>query len=259
MTTSRLSRPPLRAFAACLAAAGLLACTSRPAETKPSGTGALGASAEDLAAISRVHREYVAAHNASDADRLAIEAAGLRKPYKPKGALPKAAGPGREWTTADLVALEPKLKGRNFKNGEKMYVAARCIVCHRFAGDGGATGPDLSQVAGRFGLKDLAEAIVEPSKVISDQYKASVVKTADGKTITGRVVSEGSGKLVIVTDPEDSTKVAEVAKDDIESIKPSAVSLMPEKLLNPLGETEVLDLLAYMLSRGDPNHPMFRK
>ena len=64
---------------------------------------------------------------------------------------------------------------------------------------------------------------------------------------------------MIVTDPEDSTKVAEVAKDDIESIKPSAVSLMPEKLLNPLGETEVLDLLAYMLSRGDPNHPMFRK
>src|SRR5204863_2234782 len=123
----------------------------------------------------------------------------------------------------DVVALEPKLKGRNFKNGERMFAAARCVVCHRFGGDGGATGPDLSQVAGRFGLKDLAESIVEPSKVISDQYKASVVKTADGKTITGRAVSEGSGKLVIVTDPEDPTKTAEVGKDAVESVKPSAV------------------------------------
>ena len=70
MTAPRVPRPPLRALAACLAAAGLVACTSRPAETKPSGAGTLGASAEDLAAIGRVHREYVAAHNASDADRL---------------------------------------------------------------------------------------------------------------------------------------------------------------------------------------------
>ena len=197
--------------------------------------------------------------NATDADRLAIEAAGLRKPYRPKGELPKAVGPGREWTTADLVALEPKLKGRSFKNGERMYAAARCVVCHRFGGDGGATGPDLSQVAGRFGLKDLAEAIAEPSKVVSDQYKASVVKTADGKTLTGRIVSEVNGKITLVIDPEDPTKVAELAKGDIEEVRPSAVSLMPEKLLNTLNENEVLDLLAYMLSRGDPGHAMFRK
>jgi putative heme-binding domain-containing protein len=197
--------------------------------------------------------------NATDADRLAIEAAGLRKPYRPK-ALPKPLGPGREWTTADLVALEAKLqKGRNFKNGERAYAAARCVVCHRFGGDGGATGPDLTQVAGRFTLKDLAESIVEPSKVVSDQYRASVVTTVTGKTVTGQVVSEVNGKLVIVTDPEDSTKVVEVPKDEVETIKPSAVSLMPEKLINVLNEDEVLDLLAYLLSRGDPNHPTFKK
>ncbi|HJZ54158.1 MAG TPA: c-type cytochrome, partial [Gemmataceae bacterium] len=161
--------------------------------------------------------------NATDAERLAIEAAGLRKPYKPKE-LPKPIGPGRAWTTADLVALEPKLQsGRNFKNGERAYAASRCVVCHRFGGEGGATGPDLTQVAGRFTLKDLAESIVEPSKVVSDQYKASVVTTNTGKTVTGRIVAEANGKLVIVIDPEDSTKVVEVAKDEVESVKPSAV------------------------------------
>jgi putative heme-binding domain-containing protein len=197
--------------------------------------------------------------NVGDSDRLAIEAAKLRPAYKPP-VLPKPTGPGKAWTVPDLLALEPKLKGgRNFKNGQKAFAATRCVVCHRFGGEGGATGPDLTQLAGRFALKDLAEAIVEPSKVISDQYKASVVNKLDGKAVTGRIVSEAGGKLVIVTDPEDSSKVVEVAKDDVETVKPSTGSLMPDKLIDPLNESELLDLLAYLLSRGDPKHPVFGK
>ncbi len=195
----------------------------------------------------------------TEAERRDVEAALLRPSFVP-ATLPKPTGPGKEWTTADLTALEAKLKsGRNFKNGEKAYAAARCVVCHRFGGDGGATGPDLTQLAGRFALKDLAEAIVEPSKVISDQYKAAVIETKGGKTITGRIVSEVDGKLIVVTDPEDSTKVVEVAKADIDTNKSSATSLMPGKLIDPLNEVEVLDLLAYLLSRGDPTHPAFKK
>jgi putative heme-binding domain-containing protein len=197
--------------------------------------------------------------NATDADRLVIEVQGLRKPYKPK-ALPAAVGPGREWKLDELVAFaEPRLKGRNFKNGEKMYAAARCVVCHRFNGDGGATGPDLSQVAGRFSLKDLSESIVLPSKVISDQYRASVVSLKSGKDYTGRIVSETKNTITILLDPEDSTKVAEVQKSDIEESKPSPTSTMPGDLLKALNDNEVLDLLAYLLSRGDPGHAMFRK
>jgi len=70
MITSLVPRPSLRLLAAGLAAAGLLACTSHGSETAPPGAVAPGASAEDLAAISRVHQQYVAAHNDSDADRL---------------------------------------------------------------------------------------------------------------------------------------------------------------------------------------------
>jgi hypothetical protein len=39
----------------------------------------------------------------------------------------------------------------------------------------------------------------------------------------------------------------------------SATSLMPADLLKPLNESEVLDLFAYLLSRGNPNDPVFRK
>ncbi|MBO0697742.1 MAG: c-type cytochrome, partial [Zavarzinella sp.] len=196
--------------------------------------------------------------NASEGDRLAIEAAGLRKPFKPKE-LPKPAGPGKDWTMGDVLALEKKMTNRSFYTGEKMFAAARCVVCHRFYGEGGATGPDLTQSAGRFSYKDMAESIIEPSKVVSDQYKASVVFTGDGKTYTGKIISDTKDGIVILTDPEDSTKVVEVKRADIDQVKPSAVSLMPEKLLQPLNEDEVADLMAYLLSRGDPTNPMFKK
>jgi putative heme-binding domain-containing protein len=197
--------------------------------------------------------------NAKDTDRLAIEAMGLRKPAK-LSALPKPVGPGKAWALDELAALtKDGFRERNFENGKKSFASARCVVCHRFNGEGGATGPDLSQVSGRFSAKDLCESIVEPNKVISDQYKASIIETNSGKVLTGKVVSETATQLVLVTDPEDSTKVVEVQKTEIESIKPSPVSLMPAKLIDGLNQNEVLDLLAYMLSKGDPASPFFKK
>ena len=197
--------------------------------------------------------------NASEKERLAIEAFGARKPYQPPP-LPKPAGPGQDWTVAELIGMASEgLKGRDFERGQKMFAATRCVVCHRFAGDGGATGPDLTQLAGRFNVKDLSEAIVEPSKVISDQYKASIVQTDAGKTLTGRIVSEDEDSLTMVADPEDPTKTVKIHRSEIDELVPSPVSLMPKDLLKPLNRDEVLDLLAYLLSRGNKNDAMFRK
>jgi len=70
MIPTRRSFPTVRRLAACLVAAGLAACSSRPSETEPPAAATHGAGAADLAAIGRIHQEYVAAHNASDADRL---------------------------------------------------------------------------------------------------------------------------------------------------------------------------------------------
>ena len=207
--------------------------------------------------INNIDKE--AFENSTEAERLAVEASGARTPFRVKE-LPKPKGPGHAWTLDELLSRsKDKMTGRDFQNGRMAFAAARCVLCHRFAGDGGATGPDLTQAAGRFGVKDLAEAIIEPSKVISDQYRASVVATNSGKVHTGRIVGESKTALSMVVDPEDPTKVVEIPRDDIEATKPSPVSLMPEKLLEPLGEDEVLDLFAYILSRGVPTDPMFRK
>lgn len=207
--------------------------------------------------ITNIDKE--AFENASESERLVVEASGARAPFQVKE-LPKPKGPGHEWNLDELLTLsKTKMTGRNFKDGQTMFAAARCVLCHRFGGDGGATGPDLTQAAGRFGFKDLAEAILDPSKVVSDQYRASTIATTSGKVYNGRIVSESKDTLSILTDPEDSTKVAEVAKSDVDEMTPSKSSLMPEKLLNALNEDEVLDLLAYILSRGDEKDPMFRK
>ena len=197
----------------------------------------------------------------SENEQLALVTAGLRKPYVPPP-LPKPEGPGRAWTLdAVLAAAEEGLAPgrRNFDRGQRAFAAARCIVCHRFGADGGATGPDLTQAGGRFQVRDLVEAIVDPSKVVSDQYRASIVQTADGRVVTGRIVSESPEKIVVVTDPEDATKFVEIARSDIEELLPATESLMPKGLLDGLNETEVLDLVAYVLSQGNRRGERFTR
>ena len=207
--------------------------------------------------IDNIRKEALA--NASEAELAALKTTITKPPIKPTE-LPKAKGPGHDWKLDELVALTSKgLTSRNFDNGKKMYAATRCVICHRFGGEGGATGPDLTNVAGRFSFKDLGETIVDPSKVISDQYRASTIITTGGKVYTGRVVNDQNGVVTMLIDPEDITKVVELKKDDIDEMAPSKVSLMPKDLLKVLNEEEMLDLLAYLMSRGNPTDLMFQK
>lgn len=197
----------------------------------------------------------------SDTDKLALETLGARKPYMPPP-LPKPEGPGQKWTVETVLSATTegfKPRSRNFAHGKRTFEAARCVVCHRFSGDGGATGPDLTQAAGRFKLKDLIEAIVEPSKAVSDQYQAHVIQTASGKVHTGRIISEDDDQITVVTDPEDASKFVVVQRNDIDEMMASKQSLMPAGLLDTLNEAEVLDLLAYTLSRGNRRDARFKR
>jgi len=195
---------------------------------------------------------------ASETERKAL--AGQISQNAPKEAeLPRPLGPGKEWTAAELLELAGNgVSGRDYEKGRRAYAAARCISCHRFGGEGGSTGPDLTSVAGRFSYRDLLESTVVPSKVISDQYRATIIETKKGMIITGRLLGEADGRLTVLTDPVDITQIREIARSDVEEMTPSPTSLMPEKLLHPLSRDEVLDLIAYLMSRGNPDDPVFK-
>ena len=125
------------------------------------------------------------------------------------------------------------------------------------AEEGGGVGPDLTAVGGRFGVRDLLEAIVEPSKVISDQYAAITIATKDGQVVTGRIGNMHGDNLSVIEDMFDPGRATNVRRADIDEMKPSDVSLMPKGLLNSLTEEEIQDLMAYLLARGDAGdrHP----
>ena len=45
----------------------------------------------------------------------------------------------------------------------------------------------------------------------------------------------------------------------VKAVTPSPISMMPPGLLNMIGNTDILDLITYVLSGGDLEHAMFAK
>ena len=203
--------------------------------------------------IKRIRRDAIAA--LAPAEKVAF----AYKPGEKPSALPQPKGPGRNWTIHEIEALtKAPLTGRSFANGEKMYAATLCASCHQFKGEGGAIGPDLTQLGTRFGYKDIAEAIIEPSKVISDQYDSKFLNLKNGDVIIGRIMQEDKKFYMISSNPFLPDLLDKIAKNSVASIKSSPVSLMPPALINSLNKDELLDLLAYLTSGGNPTAPAFK-
>ena len=164
------------------------------------------------------------------------------------------------WSVADLAPLLDGVNsGRSFAVGQAAYDAVGCTRCHKlgtFAGDV-SLGPDLDTAASRYSARDLLESIIEPSKVISDQHADRFIATEDGLIYTGAIIEENSRIVRIKTDPAKAATVS-IPKDEIEQRGISELSRMPEGLLDPLTEQQILDLLAYVLSGADPEDAAFR-
>ena len=140
-----------------------------------------------------------------------------------------------------------------------MFSAAKCVSCHRFNGEGSSVGPDLSSIGQRFTLRDILDSTLHPSKAVSDQYRVTIVLMEDGRTISGRVVSRDEVHLTIAMDLNRPNQTTRIKLSDIDVEHPTMISTMPEELLNPLNLDEVLNLLAYLVSGGDQQHPVFRQ
>ncbi len=167
----------------------------------------------------------------------------------------------KAWTLDELSkSLGVGLEGnRNFANGRNMFGAATCFACHRFNNEGGAVGPDLTSVAGKYSPRDLLEHILEPSKEISDQYGSTVFTLQDGSTVIGRIANMKENNMMVCTNMMDPNNFTNVDARKVVKTEESKISMMPPGLLFMLKEDDILDLMAYLLSKGNPDDPMFVK
>lgn len=167
-------------------------------------------------------------------------------------------GPGKNWKMADALPLvQGKLENRNFEQGKAMYASSMCISCHAMRGEGGAVGPDLTQLGTRFTINDMLENIIDPNKVVSDQYASTVFYLKDGTSVLGRLISETETSYSISQNPFAPQTLREVPKKDVARTRISDVSIMMPGLINRLNEEELKDLLAYLMAGGNKEHDVY--
>ncbi len=157
------------------------------------------------------------------------------------------------WTVDDLKPdLVDGLRGRSAEIGKKIFVEASCGTCHKYDGQGGAVGPELTDVFIKW--KDDREAILreilDPSACIDEKYAMHTVLTVDGQTISGLIQAETDEAVTLIADPE-SGKPTVIPQDDVEEFVKMKTSMMPKGLLNQYTKDEILELMAFL--RGQPN------
>lgn len=169
----------------------------------------------------------------------------------------------KQWKLADLVPMLDRVsQGRSFEKAKTALISAQCVFCHRVGNDpslpAGSFGPDLSQVSARFGRRDLLMHILEPSLVIDEKFRSTLITKSDGQQLSGVFEREDDERVVIRPNPL-TNDVVEVAKAQIKQRKLSDVSPMPAGLLNSLKADQILDILAWFETGGDPKHKAWTK
>ena len=136
--------------------------------------------------------------------------------------------------TQDVIAKA------DMARGAALY-KQHCANCHRFFGEGGKIGPDITG-AQRNNVRYLLDNIVDPSASVSQDYRMQVIVTEDGQVISGLVEDESERTVTVVN----TTDRIIISRNEIESQTQSAVSIMPTGLLERLNDREIRDLIGYL-------------
>ncbi len=195
-----------------------------------------------------------------DAYQANPEAYLAKTPLPIKDALLKDRRPRTEWKFEDLAEPVATLKaGRSYGNGKQMFQVASCVSCHKIEGVGNEFGPDLLKLDPKIANPiEVLRHVLEPSLKIDEKYQQYIFETKDGKSITGMILEETPDAVKIIENPLAKAEPKVLKKTDIENRTKSPVSLMPKGLLDKLSKEEILDLIAYVLAKGNRNHELFQ-
>jgi putative membrane-bound dehydrogenase-like protein len=144
------------------------------------------------------------------------------------------------WRTRLTPAV---LAGADMGRGRAVFGRV-CAGCHRMHGEGGDLGPDLTG-SGRTDLGYLLENVVDPGAVVAAEQRATVVTMKDGRVLTGMLSGVNDRTLTLK-----GVRGADVlVRGDVERWETLEQSMMPEGLLESLGNGEAVDLLGYLMRR----------
>jgi putative heme-binding domain-containing protein len=134
------------------------------------------------------------------------------------------------------------------KNGEALFFnkEMKCVNCHKVGDKGVSLGPDLTAIGKTRTRAELLESLLQPSVRVEPQFAAYLVQTKDEKTFTGLLVKRDE-KQVVLRDAENKEIVLDAA--NVESVRPSRLSLMPDGQMSGLRPQEAADLLEYLVQR----------
>ncbi len=138
--------------------------------------------------------------------------------------------------------LTPEVLAQADKSQGRVLYQKTCANCHRLYGYGETIGPDLTG-AGRASLDYLLLNMVDPSATVGAEYRLSIVVLKDGRVLNGIVASRNDKTLTLQTAKERMT----IELGEIEEVKPSTVSLMPDGQLQTLTAEQVRDLVGYLM------------
>ncbi len=170
----------------------------------------------------------------------------------------KFTRPRKEWKFEDLAAAIDKLDhGRSFTNGKQMFQVANCVACHKMNGAGVDIGPDLTKLDPKLTRRDILRDILDPSFKINEKYQSWTIETQAGKVLTGLILEEKGDTVKLIENPLVKSEPVVLKKSDILERRKSPNSIMPKGQVDRLTREEILDLVAYILARGDQRHPLF--
>jgi putative heme-binding domain-containing protein len=138
--------------------------------------------------------------------------------------------------------LTPAIMAKADLSAGRAIFGQTCAICHRLYGEGAEVGPDLTG-SGRANLDYLLENVVDPSAVVPVEFRLHIVSLKDGRVFNGFVTAKSDRTLTLKTMTEKLT----LDRGEITGIQELPQSLMPEGLLQSLGDTKVRDLLGYLM------------
>ncbi len=138
--------------------------------------------------------------------------------------------------------------------GEKVFRRI-CAQCHKIHGQGNDVGPEIT-LNGRSSFEQLLSNVFDPNLVIGAAYRAVVVVTKEGRVLTGLLAEDNPRRIVLKMQ---GGKIETVPRDDVDTVRISNISLMPEQIENQMKPQEIVDLFTFLSYDKHPSDPTARQ